>query len=163
MVMARRNLISILLLSVLIIAASSTVAYASSVTVRSSNRQVSVTLSIVEAFYTDADGDGYEDDVVGYFDIFLGGRQRYTMDISPALTLPSGESYTYLYTVNTRLSTLHCTMYFYDHALESGNYTFSVDIVLYTGGVAAGQTHYSFDPPGGSGDADPCGFLVVSA
>ncbi len=161
--MAKGALLRVLVLSLVVLSASTTLAFASTVTVQSTNDQVSVTLTILDAFYTDADGDGYEDDVVGYFDIHLYGRPRYTLDIYPSLVLPSGTTHTYLYTINTRLDTLHCTMYFYDHALESGNYTFAVEIVLYTGGVTAGEANYLFDPPGGSGDADPCGFLVVSA
>ncbi len=136
---------------------------AGQVTVQSSNTQASVTVHILDAYYTDADDDGREDDVVAYFDIHLDGARRYNMDIYPALTLPSGTSYLYGYTINTRLSDLHCIMYFYNHATESGNYTFSVDVVLYTGGVAGGQIQHVFDPPGGSGDADPCGALEVTA
>ncbi|MHA1772052.1 MAG: hypothetical protein ACTSYL_07375 [Candidatus Thorarchaeota archaeon] len=138
-------------------------ASAGRVTIQSSNDQATVTVHVLDAFYTDADDDGYEDDVIAYFDIHLDGAQRYNFDIYPALTLPSGTSYLYGYTINTRLSDLHCTMYFYDHATESGNYTFSVDVILYTGGVASGQVQYVFDPPGGSGDADPCGALEVKA
>lgn len=131
------------------------------VTINSVNDQASVTVDIIDAYYTDADDDGFEDDVVAHFDIHLSGKQRYNMDIYPSLILPSGTSYDYGYTINTRLTTLHCTMYFYDHATESGDYTFHVDVILYTGGVASGQVDYVFDPPGGSGDADPCGVLVV--
>ncbi len=135
---------------------------ASSTTISSTNNQVSVSLSILHANYTDADDDGYADDVVAYFDIELDGGMRYNLDVYPSLTLPSGTKYTYAYVISTRLELLHCTMYFIDHATESGDYIFSVEIVSYTGGIACGYAEYVFDPPGGSGDADPCGFLVVS-
>ncbi|RLI47949.1 MAG: hypothetical protein DRO73_10615 [Candidatus Thorarchaeota archaeon] len=135
---------------------------AGTVTIRSSNDQVTVSVKILDAYYTDADDDGYEDDVVALFDIYLDGAVRYNIDIYPELVLPSGESFLYGYTINTRLSTLHCTMYFLHHATETGNYTFSVDVVSYTGGVATGQVNYVFDPPGGSGDADPCAVLEVA-
>ncbi len=134
---------------------------ASSVSINSTNDQVNVTVTILDAYYCDADSDENEDDVVGYFDITFSGNARYNVDIYPSLTLPSGTEYTYAYVVNTRLDVLHCVMYFYNHATESGNYTFSVEVVSYTGGVATGVASYVFDPPGGSGDADPCGSLVV--
>ncbi len=136
---------------------------ASTATTQSTNEQVSITLEITDAYYCDADDDGLEDDVVGFFDITLSGQSRYTFDVYTSLTLPSGTVYSYAYVVNTRLELLHCVMYFYNHATESGDYTFSVEIVSYTGGVAYCAAEYTFDPPGGSGDADPCGSLVVTA
>lgn len=123
--------------------------------------RVEIAITILSACYTDADGDGYEDDVVGYFDIYLSGASRYRLDIYPSLTLPSGRTYTYGFSVSTRLSVLHCTMYFYDHAVESGWYSFSVGVVSYTGGSAYWVEEYVFDPPGGYGDQDPCGVLVI--
>lgn len=136
--------------------------HASSVTVSSTNDKVVLGLTILSAEYTDADNDGFADDVVAYFDIKLSGTRRYTLDIYPSLELPSGTEYTYAYTINTRLEILHCTMYFYNHATESGDYIFSVDIISFTGGAVSGTTDYVFDPPGGSGDADPCGSLEIA-
>ncbi len=135
---------------------------ASTVTVQSTNDQVTIKVQILDAYYTDADGDGNEDDVIAYFDLSFEGNARYNIDVYPSLTLPSGSEYTYAYVINTRLSIVHCTMYFYNHALESGDYIFSVQVVSYIGGVVSGTASYVFDPPGGSGDADPAGVLVVT-
>ncbi len=137
--------------------------HASNVTVSGTNKRVVLSLTIVGAEYTDADNDGLADDVVAYFDITLSGTKRYTLDIYPSLELPSGTIYTYAYTINTRLEILHCVMYFYNHATETGDYIFSVDLVSFTGGPTSGTTDFIFDPPGGSGDADPCGALDIIA
>ncbi|MBS3795971.1 MAG: hypothetical protein KGY80_13790 [Candidatus Thorarchaeota archaeon] len=160
----RRNLVCAIFALLMVVGTLGgiTAVDASSTTVSSTNDEVSVSLTIIDANYTDADDDGYADDVIAYFDIALEGARRYNLDIYPSLTLPSGTEYTYAYVINTRLELLHCTMYFIDHATESGDYIFSVEIVSYTGGVACGSAEYVFDPPGGSGDADPCGILVVS-
>ena len=138
-------------------------AAASEVTVQSTNRQVTITLTILNAEYTDADDDGLQDDVVAYFDISLSGKERYSLELTLSLTLPSDNEYAYTYLVNTRLSMLHCTIYFYNHATEQGDYVFHAHIVSHVGGVVDGSAQYEFDPPGGSGDADPCAALVVEA
>lgn len=132
-----------------------------SVTLKSWNNQVEMNLTILNAYYTDADGDGSEDDVIAEFVITLSGSNRYNFIIFPTLTLPSGMEHSYGYFINTRLSILHCTMYFYHSATESGWYTFSIEIIGLTGGGASGLASFEFDPPGGSGDADPCGKIVV--
>ena len=161
--MTKRTLaISLLLAFGMIVGLTLPVVSASSVSLQSTNEQVGITLTILDAYYCDADADNNEDDVVAYFDLTFSGKNRYNIDLYPSLILPSGTEYTYAYVLNTRLDTLHCVMYFYNHATESGDYTFSVEVVSYTGGVVSGVASYVFDPPGGSGDADPCGTLTVT-
>ncbi len=161
-----RNTATVLLLVGLVLATMASVTVpvaASEVSVRSTNKQVCVTLTILSAQYLDADDDGLEDDVVAYFEIQLSGKERYSLELTLSLVLPSGNEYSYTYLVNTRLSLLECTMHFYNHAVEAGDYVFHAHIVSHVGGVADGSVAYEFDPPGGSGDSDPCAALVVAA
>ncbi len=125
--------------------------------------QPSITMLVLGAEYADVDGDLVLNDAIVWFDIHLSRDVRYTLTLYLKLTLPSGMSYQYTYIIITSLNTLHCTMYFYDHAIESGDYLFSATGVLHGCGQDVSIVHYLFDPPGGSGDIDPCGKLVVAA
>lgn len=120
-----------------------------------------ISVNITNAEYNDADGDLSSDDIVGWFTILLSGAQKYTLTISVTLELPSGTKYSYSYIIITVLQTLQCTMYFYDHAYESGDYVFGVEAVLRTGGLSYCSEEFVFDPPGGSGNTDPCAVLEV--
>ncbi|NWF96624.1 MAG: hypothetical protein HXY34_10835 [Candidatus Thorarchaeota archaeon] len=153
---------TLMVLAFLILAASSVVLPVAAAKTVQYTEPTPIVLVITGATYADADGDLLEDDVIGWFDIQLSGSQRYTMDLRISLKLPSGTEYAYLYFVSTRLQTLHCTMYFYNHATETGYYVFSAEALLYSSGGYYDVAEYTFDPPGGSGNADPCGLLVVA-
>lgn len=114
----------------------------------------SVSLVFTDAYYADLDGDGFEDDVFGGVDFHITGQSRVTFDYHITLVMPSGLSWTYSYRIHTKYSYLHFDNFFYDHAVESGDYHFEVDIILRTGGVSHAEYNHVFDPPGGStGDA----------
>ncbi len=118
-------------------------------------------LKIISVEYTDADEEGYENDIVGCFNILLNGAEKYTLNIDISLTLPSGFEYTYSYSAISCLTTLHCTIYLFDHATESGDYTFSLTVYVHTTGAVSDSAEYIFDPPEGSGDTDPCVYLLI--
>ncbi len=121
----------------------------------SSTDSPTVSITVKDAFYGDADGDGKQDDVIAYIEHNFTGATRYQLDVYPTLILPSGDEYTWYYTLNTRLSSVTVIAYFYNHALESGNYTLTIDAFLKTGGISHAQDSHIFDPPGGKGDNPP--------
>ncbi len=127
-----------------------------------STEQTRVSLAVLGADYADTDGDMVMNDAIVWFDILLSGDTRYTLTLILSLTLPSGKSYSYTYIIITSYSVLHCTMYFYDHATEPGYYLFNATAILRSGGRCVSSVEYQFDPPGGSGDIDPCGALFVA-
>ncbi|MEM2143134.1 MAG: hypothetical protein QXQ81_07765 [Candidatus Thorarchaeota archaeon] len=136
---------------------------AKTTTIKDAQVKPTIGLIINGADYGDLDGDGLCDDAVGWFDIYLSGSQRYSFFLSLSIENPSGVRTTYSYSVNTIYEILHCTMYFYDHVVESGDYVFIVEALLVTGGSDYQYAEYVFDPPGGSGNSDPCGLLLVTA
>ena len=123
-------------------------------------QDVDASVVIVSAYYTDAEGDDCENDVIARFNIVLNGAQRYNLDLSISLKLPSGEVFNYYYSIDACISTLRCTMYFYDHATESGDYVLNIGVQVNNCGSSSDSTEYIFDPPGGSGDTDPCTYLM---
>ncbi len=115
----------------------------------------SVSITIMKAFYGDADGDGNADDVIAYVEHHLSGAVRYQLSVYATLVLPSGLEYTWYYGLNTRLSKVTLVLYFYNHALETGDYTLMINAFLKTGGISHAQDTHVFDPPGGKGDNPP--------
>ncbi|MFX1475692.1 MAG: hypothetical protein ACFFCO_09505 [Promethearchaeota archaeon] len=119
--------------------------------------EVIITITILSAYYTDADGDGFADDVVAHFDVALSGAEAYVFDMFPSLTLPSGLTYIYWYTVLTNCTLIHFTITFYNHITESGWYIFAIATLYFSNnGRNIVYAEFPFDPPGGSPDQDPC-------
>ncbi|HDD67073.1 MAG TPA: hypothetical protein ENG31_00435 [Candidatus Thorarchaeota archaeon] len=114
-----------------------------------------ITVTIVDATYTDIDSDAYEDDVLVILRFDLGYHLYYEFGYLITLQLPSGENYTYLVYVLAWVDTVYTYNMFYNHATESGDYTVHVQALLLTPGTATDTAHYTFDPPGGSEGGEP--------
>ena len=108
-----------------------------------------VNITIDDAYYSDLNNDGLEMDVFARVSLVFNGANRYNMQYYITLTLPSGISWTYGYLINTRLDSIHLDNYFYNHAVEQGNYEITVQLVLKTCGVIYADASHIFDPPGG--------------
>ena len=115
---------------------------------KESSSSTSLILVFTDAYYADLDGDGIEDDVFGGIDFFITGVSRVTFDYHINLILPSGLTFTYSYRIHTKYTYLHFDNFFFDHAIESGDYMFDVDIIMRTGGVTHSEYSIIFDPPG---------------
>ena len=117
---------------------------------------------ILDAYYTDAQGDLNEDDVVGLFRIsFDDFRNTYTAEFKVVLALPSGFEYIYYYNINSGIKTFTLEFIFYNHATEAGDYTFSCTLTQRNGGRVTSTTSYTFDPPGGDPDDPFVGITLV--
>ncbi|MHA1303530.1 MAG: hypothetical protein ACTSPI_07500, partial [Candidatus Heimdallarchaeaceae archaeon] len=125
------------------------------------NSKLRLTITITYAYYTDANDDGFEDDIIMDFIINitkLDKEIRFAeFDLIISLTLPSGFKFDYNYNICTYKMLLNCTMFFYNHATESGDYIGQVTGILYDDNesVITGVETYIFDPPGESGDVNP--------
>ncbi|MCY3414992.1 MAG: hypothetical protein INQ03_25300 [Candidatus Heimdallarchaeota archaeon] len=110
-----------------------------------------VDISITEGYYADLDGDGAEDDVFVKVEFQILCANRANFDYYVQLTQPSGLNHMYAYHVNTRLNYLTFENFFWNHAIESGDYQADAWVVLKTGGTTLTHGNLIFDPPGGSG------------
>ncbi|RMG30435.1 MAG: hypothetical protein D6732_16225 [Methanobacteriota archaeon] len=120
----------------------------------------SVTATIMDAYYTDADGGGVPNDVVViiHFAIQGGGTLNgltYTVD----LALPSGKTYVGYVLIVTNMAQVTATNFFYNTATESGWYSTSVHATLNGDPNISDSDHMIFDPPGGD-NSDSSGFGV---
>jgi hypothetical protein len=110
----------------------------------------SLMVSIESADYLDFDGDGVEDDIIVEYEIEVPNGNWYfsRTDIYCVLELPSGDYFDCLIIVIGKYNSLKITMVWYNTAIESGWYTFSVYAFAY--GYHApepGGDSYVFDPP----------------
>lgn len=124
-------------------------------------------LTITDAYYTDLDGDKVLD-VVAYFTVHF-FRDDYNILIYPTLQLPSGDAFNYLFDITPDRSyntSVDYQLIFYDHALETGDYTLFIQVEVfkqwwyYRYHCYEGVADYTFDPPGSSGGGDPCCVLI---
>jgi hypothetical protein len=76
------------------------------------------------------------------------------------MILPSGYEFSYKWIILSKELVYFGEIHFYDHAIESGNYTLSIQAKILTGGANSGIAEFIFDPPGGSGGGDPCAKLI---
>ena len=121
-------------------------------------------LIITDAYYTDLDGDTVLD-VVAYFRVYF-YREDYDIYIYPTLQLPSGQAFSYGFDITCYSYYYYYYTFqllFYDHALETGDYTLFIEI--YTIKQWSQYSCYdvadlTFDPPGGSGGHDPLCVLL---
>ncbi|MFX0209879.1 MAG: hypothetical protein ACFFDT_28110, partial [Candidatus Hodarchaeota archaeon] len=130
-----------------------------SVTFWSTNKKVQVTITITEAYYTDIDKDEVLD-VISSFNILYDSSRPHLVIFYVSLILPSGWEFSYKWFILSKQSVYYGQIYFYDHALESGNYILSINAKLLTGGVTTATLDYEFDPPGGAGGGDPLACLI---
>jgi hypothetical protein len=129
---------------------------------RTSLEADSSSILILDAYYTDAEGDLKEDDVVGLFQItFDNIRNTYTAEFKVVLSLPSGFEYIYYYNINSIIKSFTIEFIFYNHATEAGDYTFTCTLTQKAGGRVTSTTSYTFDPPGGDPDDPFVGFRIV--
>ena len=119
-------------------------------------------LIILDAYYTDAEGDLNEDDVIGLFQItFDDIRNTYTAEFKVVLILPSGFEYVYYYNINSMIKSFTVEFTFYNHATEAGDYTFKCTLTQKNGGRLTSTASYTFDPPGGDPDDPFVGFRII--
>ena len=129
-----------------------------------------VTLDILDAYYFAAEDDGLENDIAGYFMLKvesnrqLPPRKLVVFYLLVSLTLPSGKQYSYLWEVTSSYNIeVYPTVYFYDHATESGWYLLEITCFLNLGPktTAFGTESYYFDPPGGTEGTEPGECAIV--
>lgn len=146
----------IIIFGLLIISSTSVLLVAAETTITDGDSYIIV--DITDAFYTNADDnlDGIENDVLTLFTLDINQGEDYLcFTLHFSLTLPSGTKYFYHYLIDTNASHLSPTMYFYNHATESGWYDVRIWIVLFSNTISWGTEGYTFDPPGGSPGTDP--------
>lgn len=131
--------------------------FSTSETVIIENNKITMAITIVDAYYTELDGDGIQNDVVSHFNLNFTNDQFTSVfyDLDFSLILPSGINYSYHYAFSTTEYDLAYVVSFFNHATESGWYTFGITGTIYQGGTATGAVDLIFDPPGGTGGGDP--------
>ena len=85
-------------------------------------------------------------------------RGKVVFHMIVSLTLPSGICYCYLFKVTSSYDVrAYPTVYFMDHATESGWYLLEMTCILNLGhpGASSGTESFHFDPPGGTEGTDP--------
>ena len=87
-----------------------------------------IEITIHTAYYADLEGDGLENDVfVGVILDFIGANS-YNLEYYIELILPSGLSFLYAYNIYSHIDIGVLVNYFWNHALESGDYTVKITI-----------------------------------
>ena len=121
----------------------------------STSSEPSIQVTVKHAYYTDLDGDAYEDDVYAIVHFELSGFETFNIDYYVKLTLPSGTHYMYRVLITAHVTSFEGKNLFYNHATELGNYTLTVTAFLLNGASAYYEHVYVFDPPGSSDFGDP--------
>jgi hypothetical protein len=114
-------------------------------------------IQIVDAYYADLDGDGYEDDIKLLVDCCFLDTDPTRVDLNIWIELPSGLVFNVRVSVyntpNTFLLNIDC----FDMAIESGWYT--VTLIASVMGSGNGKLYITdeiiFDPPTGGGPGLP--------
>ena len=117
----------------------------------------SVTATILDAYYTDADGGGTPNDVVVIIHFAINGGDLNGLTYVVDLTLPSGRTFVGYVLVITNMAEITTTNFFYNSAVEKGWYTTSVHATLNGDPNISDSDHMVFDPPGGD-NSDSSGF-----
>ena len=149
----------LLIFCVLGLSTVSTVSGYNSVTFMSNNQKNMVTLTITDAYYTDLDNDEVLD-IISHFNLRFDSDRPYLVQLYVSLILPSGFEFSYKWTIMAKVSVYFGQIHFYDHVLDPGFYTISINMKLSTGGISTGTVNFKFDPPGGSGGGDPLAYIV---
>lgn len=116
--------------------------------------------TVLDAYYTDSDYDGYQDDVISYvgIDIYW-GYYGMLVDVYVGLTLPSGAEQWYLVSVRAYSTYFVLKLNFLNSATESGWYTVHAAAFAMNDDYSTMHS-YTFDPPGGNPNNPPQ--LIVS-
>lgn len=129
------------------------------------SRDITVELTISDAYYTDADDDTFADDVVANFELEIDSEKLTKLSLIFELTLPSGLEYSYSYYLKLAPDDYKGTMTFYNHATEAGWYLLTITcILLEHNALAYGSETLLFDPPTGGepGDDPPTVSLLLT-
>lgn len=125
----------------------------------SANPGYSVTATILDAYYTDADNGGIPNDVIVIIHFAIQGGSLNGLTYVVDLTLPSGRTFAGFVLIITNLAEVTTTNYFFNSALEKGWYNTSVHATLNGNPDISATDHMIFDPPG-SDNSDSSGFGV---
>ena len=111
-------------------------------------------LIIDDAYYCDLDEDGNEDDLITMFTLYspTGLLANVDANIELSILLPSGEEFVFNYRIKETFIELNFTIEWYNCAIESGWYDFTVTVDMQ--GFDIEQTHFmgtvtetlTFDP-----------------
>ncbi|MFX1254342.1 MAG: hypothetical protein ACFFCZ_22210 [Promethearchaeota archaeon] len=121
----------------------------------------SLQIIITDASYGDFDGDSFKDDVFAEVKIKIFYPPPYELHYWITLVLPSGLNYSYLVELMTTEDKVYTLNYFFDHAIESGDYTIIAEAELNAANTLSDSHIYVFDPPGGSPGGKPT-FLAMT-
>jgi hypothetical protein len=135
----------------------------------------SIDVRIKQAYYTDIDDDGYEDDVLVSLKFqFMINDDEFSFRYTIVLTLPSGISYAYQVSLDMEVDEDLCEEFdedtmiivnidnlFYNHATESGDYRVEVYATLTDPGHDRAYTSLIFDPPGATDGTTPDFEIIV--
>ena len=141
------------------------------------NSDLKISVEVNQGYYGDMDNDGRANDVIVKFNLVFKSQQplidvindnkQFQFDVS--LILPSGYTFFYSYTnrelfdilgqyydFNTTFLVTKIELIFFDHALESGDYTFIATLTMFDfKSVISGSTSIIFDPPGSTQGPPP--------
>ena len=99
--------------------------------------------------YGDYDDDGNEDDVMCYIEVtYLVEVHRKKYDCYIEMLLPNGMTFNYGFWVATTNPVVTLQLMFFNHAIASGDYTISAEVLFHFPGVDYyDATAIIFDPP----------------
>ncbi len=148
----KRSLLPIILVAGLLVLMTAPTAQAGVVRVAEADY-----VSIFDAYYTDLDGDGYEDDIKLLIEFSFPTVEPVRIDLNIWIELPSGLTFNFRVSVwrapNDSILNIDCI----DMAIESGWYT--VYLVTSVMGSGGGKYYITdslmFDPPSEGGNGLP--------
>lgn len=155
--MLKNKLISLILLAILVLLV---VPFASAE--EPLDEPLSITVEILEAYYTDLDNDSLEDDVYASVRVTILPTGMQVYDYLVELELPSGKNFSYYYLITTNVQTVYYDNHFLDHAIESGWYKIKASAILFTSNLAYSESVLIFDPPGGASGPPPSHTLLAN-
>jgi hypothetical protein len=114
-------------------------------------------IQIVDAYYADLDGDGYEDDIKLLVDCSFTDTDPSRVDLNIWIELPSGLTFNVRVSIYNTPSEFLLNIDCFDTAIESGWYT--VTMLASVMGAGNGKLYITdeiiFDPPTGTGPGIP--------
>lgn len=114
-------------------------------------------IQIVDAYYADLDGDGYEDDIKLLVECCFTDSDPTRVDLNIWIELPSGLTFSVRVSIYNTPSEFLLNIDCFDMAIESGWYT--VTLLASIMGAGNGKLYITdeiiFDPPTGGGPGLP--------